>query len=325
MKEFALIQALRDMLPPSGATVEVGAGDDAAVLALGGTRLAITTDAQIEGVHFRREWLSGPGIGARALEITLSDLAAMGARPRSVVVALLLPAALPARSALALMRGLIARAGARRCEVIGGNIAVYTGPLVLTLTAIGELPRRRKATLRAAARPGERIYATGLPGRARLGLEALARKAPLTAYLRDAVRAFLAPRARFEEVEFLLARARIGAAIDVSDGLAGDLGHILEESGTGARLAIAPPGDFVRACAMLALDAETCILGPSDDYEILFTAREEEIAPLRAAFARRFERPLVDLGTVTWERGLRLIDGAGRTRRIAARSFEHGW
>jgi thiamine-monophosphate kinase len=228
------------MLPPAGAAVEVGAGDDAAVLTTSGKRLAITTDTQIEGVHFRREWLPCPGIGARALEITLSDLAAMGARPRSVVVALLLPAAMPGRSVLALMRGLIARAAARHCDVIGGNIAVYAGPLALTLTTIGEFPRDRKAILRGAAQPGECIYATGLPGRARLGLEALSRKAPLTPYLRDTVRKFLAPRACFDEIEFLLAHARIGAAIDISDGLAGDLGHILAESGTGAASRLRP-------------------------------------------------------------------------------------
>ncbi len=324
MKEFALIQALRCMLPPPGPGVAVGVGDDAAILAPRGRPLAVTTDTQIEGVHFRREWLAPAGIGGRALEIALSDLAAMGAAPRAVVVALQLPATLPGRSALAIMRGLIARAAARRCDVIGGNIAVCGGPLAVTLTVLGELPPGAKAALRAAARPGERIYATGMPGRARLGLEALSRKAPPTPFLRAAVRKYLAPRACLEEMAFLRARARMGAAIDISDGLAGDLGHILEESGIGARLTMAVPDDFGRACASLGVNAEACMLGPSDDYEILFTARERCIAPIAAAFARRFGRPLVPIGLITRARGLWIADRAGRARRIAARSFEHG-
>ncbi|HAK96842.1 MAG TPA: thiamine-phosphate kinase [Planctomycetes bacterium] len=324
MKEFALIKALRCMLPPPGPGVAVGVGDDAAVLAPRGRPLAVTTDTQIEGVHFRSEWLAPAGIGGRALEVALSDLAAMGARPRAVVVALQLPDTLPGRSALAIMRGLIARARARRCDVLGGNIAVCGGPLALTLTALGELPPGAKAALRSAARPGERIYATGLPGRARLGFEALSRKAPPAPFLRAAIRKYLAPRACIEEMAFLRARVRLGAAIDISDGLAGDLGHILEESGAGARILLPAPDDFTCACAALGLDAEACMLGPSDDYEILFTARERHVAPLATAFARRFGRPLVPIGLITQERGLWIADRAGRARRLVARSFEHG-
>jgi len=316
VKEFALIKALRRLLPPPGPGVSLGAGDDAAVLAPRGRPLAVTTDTQIEGVHFRREWLAPAGIGGRALEVALSDLAAMGARPRAVVVALQLPARLPGREALALMRGLIARAAARRCEVAGGNIAVYEGPLALTVTALGELPRGAPATLRSAARPGERIYATGLPGLARLGCEALARKARPTPYLRAAIRKYLAPRACVEEMAFLGRSAPLGAAIDLSDGLAGDLGHVLAESGVGARLALEAPADFKRACAALRLDAQACMLGPSDDYELLFTAPERRIAPIAPAFARRFGRPLLPLGLITPERGLWIADAAGRARRI---------
>ncbi len=323
MKEFAFIAALRRILGPAEAPVRVGVGDDAAVLAGSRRPQVVTTDTQIEGVHFRLEWQRPRAVATRAVEITLSDLAAMGARPKALFVALQLPQSLVSRDALSLVRGLCAAGKRRACPIAGGNVAVYRGPLALTLTALGEMPPGRTAYLRSSARPGESIYATGMPGLARLGLEALTQKGPSPpSQLRQAIKKYFEPSACFEELEFLVKRAHIGAVIDLSDGLAGDLGHVVRESGVGAELTPAYSPYFLRACRYLHLSPEECFLGPSDDYELLFTAQSGQVDPLRSPFKKRFRRDLLKLGRIRGQGGLWLLTPAGR-RRIAPRSFEH--
>jgi thiamine-monophosphate kinase len=324
MREFDFIAAIRRMLGPPRRPVLVGVGDDAAVLA--GSRRAevVTTDTQIEGIHFRREWQPARSVGARAAEITLSDLAAMGARPRALFAALHLPFSIRARDALAVMRGIASAAERHACPVAGGNVAGYHGPLALTLTAIGELPAGRKAFLRSGARPGDGIFVTGPPGLARIGLETLQRtRRPVPRALRPAVRKYLEPRARFEEIEFLAASVRIGAVIDLSDGLAGDLGHVLEESEVGAELEPSVPSSYREACVLLGLDPMACMLGPSDDYELLFTAAKPLTEKLMQAFRRRFRRELWRVGRITKKRGLWLRLPGGGLRVIEPRSYEH--
>jgi thiamine-monophosphate kinase len=322
MKEFSFIAAIRRMLGPARAPVQVGVGDDAAVLTGSRRPQVVTMDTQIEGIHFRLEWQPPRAVAARAVEITLSDLAAMGARPKALFVAVSFPENLQSRAALALARGLCAAGNRRGAPVAGGNVAVYQGPLALTLTALGELPPGRTAFLRSAARPGEAVYVTGVPGLARLGLEALSRRGPTPRELRQGVKKFLQPHACFEELEFLAKKIRLGAVIDLSDGLGGDLGHVLEASAVGAELEPRYPPSFLRACRCLGLEPEECFLGPSDDYELLFTARQGQVEPLVAVFKKRFRRDLLRLGRISSRRGLWILTPTGR-RRVTPRSFEH--
>jgi thiamine-monophosphate kinase len=324
VKEFEFIDRIRRLMGSPRRPILLGAGDDGAILAGSGRPQVVTTDSQIEGVHFRLDWQRPAGVGARAVEITISDLAAMGARPRALFVALVLPATLTDRSALELVRGLVQTAKQRGCPVAGGNVAVCAGPLALTLTAIGELPAGRKPLLRSSARAGDSIFVTGIPGMARLGLETLLRGArPATALARAAVKRYREPRACFEEVEFLVRETALGAVIDVSDGLAGDLGHVLAESCVGAELVARPAPAYVATCSTLGLDPDECWLGPSDDYELLFTARGASLARLPGRFKARFRRELILVGRVTEERGLWLARPGERRRRVETGSYEH--
>jgi thiamine-monophosphate kinase len=290
--------------------VLVGIGDDAAVLRLRpGEDLVATTDALVEGVHFRFATQGAREIGARALAVNLSDLAALGARPLGALLALAAPAGLSLRSALDLARGLVALGCRHACPLVGGNVS-RARETSLTVTALGAVPRGR-ALLRSAARPGDRILVTGTLGAAALALARAERG-------RARIRAVPEPRLRAGRI---LARTRgVGACIDLSDGLLADLGHVLEASRVGAELEVASlpaARGFGAACRRLGLDAEELLLVGGEDYELLFTVRPG--GPRAPALARRLGLAVTEIGAVT-RRGLRLR-GARRRRRAGWRHF----
>ena len=295
--EFALIARIARAarhVPNTG--VALGIGDDAALLpARRGEAFAISTDARVEGVHFRWSSDAPHVVGATALAAALSDLAAMGARPRGFTWALAAPGDLPLAVFDGLLRGLVHGARRYACPLVGGNLT-RARETSLVLTVFGGVAPSR--ALRRRARVGDRILVTG-----ELGAAALAR-----------VRAERSGRAlrRIPEPRLAQGRAlaRIGAVtgcIDVSDGLAADLGHLL---GPGRRCAIDParlplPRGFATACRRLGLDPTALALAGGDDYELLFALRPD--GPPTAALARQLGVRVSELGRV--ERG-----GAPRAR-----------
>ncbi len=171
--EHALIERIRGRLPAAPSFVLVGLGDDAAVLEPERNALeVITTDSQVEGVHFDRRFSDAADIGHKALAVNLSDLAAMGAAPRAALLSLVLPPAWPVAQVDALLDGLLALADRARIAVVGGNIARSPGPLVVDVTVTGSVHRRRVLT-RAGARAGDELYVTGALGGSAVGLKAL--------------------------------------------------------------------------------------------------------------------------------------------------------
>jgi len=306
--EFGLIERIARIAGrPAGRGVVLGIGDDAAIVRpRRGEDLAVTTDALVEGVHFRFATQSARTIGARALAVNLSDLAAMGARPLGAVLALAAPAALPLRTALDLVRGLVALGRRTACPLVGGNVS-RAGETSLTVTALGAVARGR-ALLRSSARPGDRILVTGTLGGAAL---ALARAERGGAGIR------VVPEPRLGAGRILARTRGGGACIDVSDGLLADLGHVLEASGVGAELdarRLPAPRRFAAACARARLDPWELQLMGGEDYELLFTIRPA--GPTASVLARRLRVAVTEIGTVT-RRGLRL-----RGARAPARS---GW
>jgi thiamine-monophosphate kinase len=305
--ERGLIQRIERAVRRAGAgAAELGIGDDAAVVRLrAGEDLVASTDAVVEAVHFRFDWESPRSIGRRALAAALSDLAAMGARPLGVLAALAAPATLALARADGLVRGLVD--GARRWEapLIGGNVA-RASRTSLTLTVLGAVPRGR-ALLRSGARPGDRIFVTGVLGRTALAV----------ARARRGGRVAVAPEPRLAAGRALARLAAVGACIDVSDGLAADLRHVLAASRVGAaidpdRLPL-PPG-FTAACRRADADPLRLAVAGGEDYELLFTIRPG--GPGEKALARRLGVRVTGIGAVTAGHGLRGI--GGRTR-----GFEH--
>jgi len=300
-------------------TAALGVGDDCALIRPpAGLILALTTDTLSEGTHF----LPGADprrLGHKSLAVNLSDLAAMGADPRWFLLAIALPdvdeAWLEAFTA-----GMFALADAHAIELIGGDTT--RGPRTITVTAIGTLPPGY-ALRRDAAQAGDDVWLSGSTGDAALGLAHLKGKFTLTG--EAAARCI----ARLEQP---VARVALGqrlrgvaaAAIDVSDGLLADLGHILERSKFAAEVDYEslPRSPDLRACADATL-ADACLLAGGDDYELVFTAATDKRTTVEAA-GRAANVAVTRIGRiVAGAPEVRLLDRAGKSRRIDRLGFDH--
>lgn len=312
--EFELIR--RHFTRPTPQAM-LGPGDDCALLVpAAGTVLAVTTDMLVEGTHFLPDtdpW----ALGWKTLAVSLSDLAAMGARPRWVLVSASLPTGDESWIAQ-FADGLFACAGRHAVDVVGGDTT--RGPRNLCLTALGELPSG-KALRRDRAMPGDDLWLSGRTGLAALGLAHLQGRIQLGEALRDTcVSALQRPLPRVELGIRL--RALAHAAIDVSDGLLADLGHVVEQSQVGAELFLArlPP----LPGGIEPLLARRYQLAGGDDYELLFTAipgRRQELA----ALASELDLPLWRCGRIvaTPVGEVKVLDEGGQAVEFADRGYDH--
>lgn len=317
MGEFELIE--RFFKRPAR-RADLGIGDDCALLSpRPGHQLALSTDMLVEGRHFLST-VDPVRLGHKSLAVNLSDLAACGAEPRAFLLSLSMPRADEAWLR-GFSQGLFALADAHGCELIGGDTT--QGPLNISITVIGDVPRGQ-ALLRSGARAGDDIYVSGSLGDARLALEAFRGQVSLP----EAV--FLACRSRMETPSPRVAlgmalRGVTSAAADISDGLLGDLGHILDQSRVGASLDVHACEQLLACRHELALSpawVRTCVLSGGDDYELVFTAPATcRDAVLRAAHS--CNTPVTRIGSVTAGSGVELLDAQGHrlTERFA--SFDH--
>lgn len=296
----------------------VGNGDDCAVLALGaGMQMAVSTDTLVEGRHFLST-VDPVRLGHKCLAVNLSDLAACGARPVAFTLALTLPR-VDEGWLRGFAEGLLDLADEHDCELIGGDTTA--GPLAIGITVMGEVPAGQ-ALLRSGARPGDDIWVSGMPGEARLALEAFrgTLHPSLSAEAFDATRlAMESPVPRVILGQGL--RGMATSAIDVSDGLLGDLGHILRRSRVGASLKLddLPVSPYLQGRPKdERLD---CILAGGDDYELVFTAPVAERERVHQ-LADSLGLPLSRIGQIDAEPGLRLWQG---DRAVPNRwtSFDH--
>ncbi len=292
-------------------------GDDCALLAVEpGMQLAVSCDMLVEGRHFVST-VEPERLGHKALAVNLSDLAACGAQPLAFTLALALADADEVFLG-GFARGLLALADAHDCELIGGDTT--RGPLNICITVFGVVPVGQ-ALLRSGARAGDLIHVSGSLGDARLALEVLRGHAEPPAAGWAQVRAAMErPEPR---VALGVALRRLAtSAIDVSDGLNGDLGHILERSGVGATV------EFERIPRSAVLRAQPpglqreCLLAGGDDYELLFTAPPDAAAAVAAA-AERAGVTVTAIGRIESRPGLRLVDADGAALGGVFGSFDH--
>ena len=317
--EFDLID--RYFLRPVGTGPQravVGNGDDCAVIAPApGMQIALSTDTLVEGRHFLST-VDPAKLGHKALAVNLSDLAACGARPLGFTLALTLPRVDPAWLA-GFSQGLLALADQHDCELIGGDTTA--GPLTIGITVLGEVPAGG-AVLRSGARPGHQLWVSGQPGEARLALEAF--RGTLNPPL-DAA-GFEAARARMESptprVALGLAlRGLATAAIDVSDGLLGDLAHLLRRSRVGVQLDLQALPVSPLLQTRPAAEQLDCVLAGGDDYELLFTAPADQAPAVRQAAAQAGVA-VTCIGLIDATPGLRLQQG-GQDVPNRWTSFDH--
>ena len=302
--------------------VVIGPGDDAAVIQPErGTYDVLTTDAQVEGVHFDRRFVPPDAIGHRALAVNLSDLAAMGASPRAALLSLALPPSLDIEDFEQLVDGVLAVAAAYRVTLIGGNITQTPGPLTVDITAIGAVSPR-KALTRSGARPGDSVYVTGSLGDAAVGLQRL--QTVPGAGLDPCVVRYLRPQPRVR-AGMLLGRNRAASScMDVSDGLADCVRQVAEASGVGITLDAAsiPISPEVReAQTRRERNPLEPALSGGDDYELFFTVRPAHRGRLRMVCQQLGDLPITRIGVVTKGRDLLVCDERG-TRPLPA-GYEH--
>jgi thiamine-monophosphate kinase len=297
------------------ADVLLGVGDDAAVLAVPpGQRLVATVDTIVDGVHFPHG-LAAEDVGWRALAVNLSDIAAMGALPAWATLSLSLPEA----DAVWLERfaaGLAELAVAHDVALVGGD--TVRGPLVVTVQVLGLVESHRWLT-RSGARPGDRICVSGSPGDAGAGLELIQRGGAQTPAMRTLVRRFARPEPRIALGRRL--RTYASAAMDVSDGLLVDLGKLCAASGCGADLDLdaLPISSALRHAVTDPSVRERHVLTGGDDYELLFTIGEPELAAWPDA-AR--EPACTAIGRVTAAAGVRCLR-AGVPVAIEPGGYDH--
>lgn len=298
----------------------LGVGDDCALLAPApGMQLAVTSDLLVEGRHFLSS-VEPARLGHKALAVNLSDLAACGARPLAFTLAIAMPRVDEAFLD-GFARGLYALADAFDVDLVGGDTTA--GPLAICITAFGEVPAGQ-ALLRSGARPGDDVWVSHPPGGglgdARLVLEMFRGRVPVGA---DFDRLRLAMECPQPRVALGVAlRGVATSAIDLSDGLAGDLGHILERSAVGATVDVdALPRSAALAAMPQALRRE-CAASGGDDYELLFTAPPAARDAVRAA-ADAGGVAVTRIGTIDAAPGLRWVDAGGAPVHARFAAFDH--
>jgi thiamine-monophosphate kinase len=317
--EFDLIARYFTRPVPAGrGDIALAVGDDCALLEPApGEQWAVSTDTLVESVHFLPS-VDPAALGHKALAVNLSDLAACGAEPRCFFLALALPKVDEAWLA-AFSGGMFALADAHRCVLAGGDTTRSPQGVIITVTVMGSVPRGQ-ALLRSGARPGDDLWVSGTLGDAALGLAARQSGTPVPADVRAAVERLERPQPQVG-----LGRALRGvatAAIDISDGLLGDLGHLMERSAVGARVEWnrIPRSDALRRRA--EADQRRFALAGGDDYELLFTApagRRGDVERAAAGAGGAVTR----IGEVTPTGRLELVDADGRAMDTAPRAFDH--
>jgi thiamine-monophosphate kinase len=295
--------------------IRVGPGDDCLVLEEG---LVISVDLSIEDVHFRREWISMEEAGWRAAAAALSDLAAMAAEPVGVLVSMAVPEGEVDDTAPALQRGAEQACEGVGARILGGDLSRSPGPVILDVAVLG---RNESPLLRGGSLPGDEVWVTGWLGRAGAAVEAWKRGVEPPSSFRAA---FARPEPRVRELLWLAAHGDLHAGIDVSDGLAGDSGHLAAASGVAVTLdpdGLPIPPDLEEYYA----SPEECLhiaLRGGEDYEVCVTAPPGALGPLASRFEEEFGIPLSRVGEVEEGMGVHLL-GSQEGTEFPEGAFTH--
>jgi thiamine-monophosphate kinase len=325
--EFGFIDRIRNgcLIRPRGVVQAIG--DDAAAFRPPVDRLMLlTTDLLLEGVHFVAEATSGSNLGTKALAVNFSDIAAMGGDALDTFVSIAAPGDAPLDFLDDLYRGMKALATEFDVNILGGDTTGSLRDVVISVAVTGSVPED-EILLRSAARPGDILFSTGFLGDSRAGLHLILNRVPLEpTWLSNLFNAHVTPRPHLHEGRFLAAGKKVHAAIDVSDGLSSDIGHIVRESHVGAllhasRIPVSP--NLQMFCARFGFDPVEFALIGGEDYSLLVTVPEVHADAVAEGYLNRFQRPLYPLGEITDSDKIELIADNGRLREVPPTGWDH--
>ncbi|HUI70912.1 MAG TPA: thiamine-phosphate kinase [Spirochaetia bacterium] len=327
--EFGLIERIRSVLPEPGPNVVVGIGDDVAVVEGSSESVWLATcDVQVEGAHFLRDSIPPKSLGRKALAINLSDIASAGGIPRFALVSLGLPVDLEVSFIDELYAGLREEGEKFGVEIVGGNISKSRLGMFIDVFLMGET-LRENVVLRSGAKPGDRIMVTGTVGDAAAGVALLLDHTLKSddSYAATATERQYSPTPRVKEGALIGALRQANAMIDVSDGLAGDLGHICEKSGVSARLDAArlPVRPENRTLAQAARGDEWHFaLHGGEDYELLITARPGRAERLAQRITAETGTPVTVIGEILPpDQPAQLVLPDGKTVPLGETGWDH--
>lgn len=329
LSEDQLIRAIARVLSGEEPGVVVGIGDDAAVVRPGTGETVLTTDLLVEGVHFERDTISARDLGAKAITVNVSDIAAMAASPRYALVSIAVPAAMDAAWVVELYGGMRDVCAEHALALVGGDTN-RAEAVVISVAVVGEVAPGRAVT-RSGARVGDAIVVTGELGAAAGGL-AVSRAGPSdaasilsTSWGRSLSEALARPVARVGEAH-VLASSGATAMMDLSDGLAKDLSRLCLASGVGARVRTADvpvAAALLEGAEMLEVDALELALSGGEDYELLATMPPVAVAAALGELAETFGVALTEIGEVVTGEGLVAVDADGAARSLRPAGWDH--
>jgi len=302
-------------------------GDDAAAFTTDPDKVAlITTDLLVERIHFLRKSISGYDLGYKSLAVNLSDIAAMGGTACEAFVSIAVPPDCSLSYLEDLYDGMKELAARFDVNILGGDTTTSKTDLIINVVVYGSVAREQMLC-RDAARPGDLIFSTGYLGDSRAGLHLLLNNIPATTdQLHNLLQVHVRPEPHLREGRFLARQPAVGAAIDTSDGLSSDLGHIVEESGVGATLyyeSIPVSEDLKAFCGQFKFDPVEYALSGGEDYTLLCTIAPAEAERIAGEFQAVFNRRLFRIGEITTQKKMQLIYPDGSSGPIAPTGWDH--
>jgi thiamine-monophosphate kinase len=320
--EFGLISRFQSRLKYRSSQVVQGIGDDCAVLSLdNGNYQVLTTDALVETVHFNLKTHTPEQLGWKTMAVNISDIAAMGGQPKFAVLSVGIPKSIPVDFLDRFYKGINQASQKYKVALVGGDTVASPKHLFINLALLGETLKKKVFT-RSGARPGDGIFVTGTLGDSALGLKIL--EAPgkkwkgSEAHKKKLILRHLKPEPRVEMANWLAkSKYKVTSMLDISDGLAQDLGHILKAGKVGAELwesAIPISKPLTKYSFINGLSALQLALNGGEDYELLFTMAPEDVNNLGIESITKVNQPVTQIGEITAKRDIRLISNDGRSK-----------
>ncbi len=293
--EFELIKKLTKK--PSGKEIIKGIGDDAAVIKVGNRYLVFTTDTMVEGDHFSLKYFTPRQVGKKAVEVNVSDIGAMGAKPKYFLVSLVLPKQIDVEIIDRIYEGMWEVCDKYKIEIVGGNIT-HGNQLIIDVCMVGEV-KKENLKFRSSAKPGDYIFVSGDLGSSTAGLNLFLKN---VGDFEEVKRKHVRPEAKFYKVESFL--KYINAMIDVSDGLVSEVTRICEQSGTGAIIyadLVPIKPETIKAAEVCDKKALDFALYGGEDFELVYTVSEENLTKVKG----------FKVGKITEEKGVKIYNQSG--------------